>query len=557
MITLANEFAGAWWGWMWPMFWQVSLLIVIGGALDAAMRKWAWPQVFYALWLLVLLKLVLPPTLASPVSIVGAFGTLGAGHEAVATGFEYPVPLSAPTVALPNAPDPGAGLSWMAWLMLVWAVGVLFFGAWVAVKVRTVRRMYRVDREHAPVPAWMDELLASAAARLKLRRIPALVASPHVSTPAVFGVARPVLILPARDLSTLSKRDAEHILMHELAHIKRGDLIVHALALVVQIVYWFNPLVWVAQRRMRGLRELCCDATVAGVLRDETPVYRRTLLETARCLLERPREFALGFLGLMEDTSMIVTRLKWLEKRAWRNRRLRVATVSAVVAVMVGCVLPMTKPSPTGKSAERPTIVIRADDTLRGPPPQRPELTPPHPPEQPPGEPDSWSPEERAAFVKAFRAYRDSVRMLQRLAESYRDSVATYRAGVHEVRVPEDTSRVLRRVSANEPYEFWMVEEKPTLLTEVTPVYPESARRDSVEGYVFLEMVVGRDGKVESVTVLRGAPVLADAAREAAMKMVFTPGKLRGKPVRVKVVQRMAFRLNEAQEPQRPAPRTE
>jgi len=70
MIEQLNIIADAWWSWMWPMFWQVGMLIVLIGAVDLVIRRLVWPQVRYALWLLVLVKLILPPTFSLSTSIV-------------------------------------------------------------------------------------------------------------------------------------------------------------------------------------------------------------------------------------------------------------------------------------------------------------------------------------------------------------------------------------------------------------------------------------------------------------------------------------------------------
>jgi len=93
------------------------------------------------------------------------------------------------------------------------------------------------------------------------------------------------------------------------------------------------------------------------------------------------------------------------------------------------------------------------------------------------------------------------------------------------------------------PLEFWMVEEKPNIITQAIPVYPEIARQAGMEGDVIVEMVIGIDGKVQSVQILRGPPVFHDAARQAGMKMTFSPAKQNDRPVRVKVSQRISFRL--------------
>jgi len=93
------------------------------------------------------------------------------------------------------------------------------------------------------------------------------------------------------------------------------------------------------------------------------------------------------------------------------------------------------------------------------------------------------------------------------------------------------------------PMEFWMVEEKPVQINQVMPVYPEIARQAGMEGDVFVEMIVGTDGAVEDVKVLRGQPVFQEAAIEAARQAKFTPAKQNDRPVRVKVAQRISFRL--------------
>ena len=79
MIEQINNAAGMWWAWMWPMFWQVGLLIVLIGLVDLLIRRRFWPQVRYALWLLVLVKLILPPGLALPTSLTSALGPLAKG----------------------------------------------------------------------------------------------------------------------------------------------------------------------------------------------------------------------------------------------------------------------------------------------------------------------------------------------------------------------------------------------------------------------------------------------------------------------------------------------
>ena len=70
MIAQLNTIAETWWTWSASMFWQVTLLIVMVGCMDALLRRWAWPHIRYALWLMILVKLMVPPTLHLSSSLI-------------------------------------------------------------------------------------------------------------------------------------------------------------------------------------------------------------------------------------------------------------------------------------------------------------------------------------------------------------------------------------------------------------------------------------------------------------------------------------------------------
>jgi beta-lactamase regulating signal transducer with metallopeptidase domain len=107
-----------------------------------------------------------------------------------------------------------------------------------------------------------------------------LLRSGHPSLIMTWGVWRPNVLLPATSDSWTSER-LRIVLAHELAHVRRGDWAVQIVASLVQCVYWFNPLVWIACRRLRLESERACDDAVlgAGVA---GPDYAAHLLDVAR-----------------------------------------------------------------------------------------------------------------------------------------------------------------------------------------------------------------------------------------------------------------------------------
>ncbi len=143
--------------------------------------------------------------------------------------------------------------------------------------------------------------------------------------------------------------------MHELCHLKRGDLWIHGLVLLLQVAYWFNPFLLWATRQLRHVREMCCDQTLAARLQDRTAAYRQTLLNTARELLTERIEPGMGLLGVFEEPFWLVARIHWLEKKTWQHRKSIAATATLVILGMAVLVMPMAgRPaviSPTGDPA--------------------------------------------------------------------------------------------------------------------------------------------------------------------------------------------------------------
>ena len=268
MIELMNHYASVWLNWQWAMLWQMAVLVGVVALADRLIRKWAWPQLRYALWLLVLLKLVLPPTLTSPVSLTSqvpslAQKTIPAQTSRALLPTSEPVVPGVSQVAVPkpeatnvmaeiaSAPvattEPSATavistsqLSWAAYAMGTWLIGIAALSIGLTIHLR---RLVSDHTEEHPdgVPAWFDEALAQATTEIGLRRRPRVVFTSRVACPAVFGLFRPVLLMPAERVATMTRLETRHVLLHELAHVKRGDLLTHGAYMVLVTVYWFNP----------------------------------------------------------------------------------------------------------------------------------------------------------------------------------------------------------------------------------------------------------------------------------------------------------------------------
>ncbi len=284
---------------------QATVLVAFILVLQRLLRKRLAPRWQYALWLLVLVRLFLPWTPESPTSVFNFVRTEQAAPMQLLTvtpSFEV-MPLDPGTVsplfidAEESASPPSLPpLTWTDWLRLIWlgVAGALLLYVCVA----NGSLWWRVRREPAiddgPAAAEFADCRRVMGVRTPVR----LVRTRHVATPALLGLIRPRLLLPEsmeRDLSTVELR---HVFLHELAHYRRGDLLVNWLMVACNIVHWFNPALWYAFHRMRADRELACDAlAMSYIAPDETyflwphaPAPART--RRAAASLARPRRRA-------------------------------------------------------------------------------------------------------------------------------------------------------------------------------------------------------------------------------------------------------------------------
>lgn len=166
--------------------------------------------------------------------------------------------------------------------MGIWLLGaVLAFLPWV-LGVIARRRLFARASDVLPQP-WDQSvlvlrLLGKIPARARLR------ASTDCMTPMTWGVVRPIVLIPANTSWTESER--RNALLHELAHVSRGDCITHALARMMCVIYWFNPIAWMVARAERLAREEACDDAVlrAG---SRPSAYAEQLLYVANSFTQR------------------------------------------------------------------------------------------------------------------------------------------------------------------------------------------------------------------------------------------------------------------------------
>lgn len=189
---------------------------------------------------------------------------------------------------------------------LVWIGGMLLLSATLALRSIRLARRYRVRR--ALDSPEIEALLQDCLRRTGLTRGPALMECPAIASPALFGLFRPQLILPAGFLSRFSLQELQFVLLHELAHLRRRDLWGNWLATLLTIFHWFNPLIWLGFARWRADRELACDAiALEAAGHNLNRDYGRTILHLMAADIPSPTSPVLA--GIFESRRRLRDRI--------------------------------------------------------------------------------------------------------------------------------------------------------------------------------------------------------------------------------------------------------
>jgi Tol biopolymer transport system component/beta-lactamase regulating signal transducer with metallopeptidase domain len=218
-------------------------------------------------------------------------------------------------------------------LPLVWFLGAIALGGYVA--VRNFKLWGAIKRERPITDSEILELLEDCKMQMNVRTIVGVIVTDRVKSPALFGFIRPRFLLPQGLIEALDFEELRYVFLHELAHLKRRDIYLSWLVSLLQVLHWFNPLIWFALRRMRTDQELACDGLVLSTMEtDEPPKYGRTIVN----LFERFSQvsYVPSLAGILEDTSQLERRIKMIAK--FKNDSRRSSPFAVILIIILACV---------------------------------------------------------------------------------------------------------------------------------------------------------------------------------------------------------------------------
>jgi beta-lactamase regulating signal transducer with metallopeptidase domain len=293
VVERLNSLGQSWATLVWALAWQSALVVAAFAVVALAMRRSA-PALGYWLWQLAAIKmLVMPiwivsiplwtrPALdaiprAEP-TVAAALGAASGSQRGLAKMRQRH-----PATTDPRSGSPGGALNerlqvdWRAWLMIGWAVVV-------AVQIAAIGRQWRLLAQmlRQAAPAADGALLALVAELcdlIGLQRPPRVLIVEGDGSPFVCGAWRPAMVLPEQLVRSIDRDPLRAVLLHELAHIKRRDLLWDWIPTTARLLYFFHPAAHFIFHRGRLERELACDQAAMILTGQGAAGYAATLVD--------------------------------------------------------------------------------------------------------------------------------------------------------------------------------------------------------------------------------------------------------------------------------------
>ena len=372
-------------GWMLHAGWQVAVVALIVFVFLKLGRNRINSQLRYALLLIVLLKFATPPFMPFSSGMFSQAVITDLGIDSSMDGrFEFsPVEPATLLPAYKKADDqvspaidvsqtdassqnfpanlPPAGQArnqdvatvstdthWLSWLTWCYLAGVVVCSFRIVLGYRRIRRTVR-GAELQYGRGTLCRVVSEITTKLEMRFAPELRLSDEVDAPFATGAFNPVIVLP-RDLTQLlSSEQLEIVIAHELVHIRRRDLIVGWIEVLLATIWWFHPAMWWLGRSLRQTREDCCDDVLLANQLAKPEQYCETIIRAAT-YQSRPsfEPVALGFSNPQHPAGRRIKRL--MDDSIFRSDRIRLPAICLTILLALA-VLPGMRQAPAPQKA--------------------------------------------------------------------------------------------------------------------------------------------------------------------------------------------------------------
>ncbi|PYV45050.1 MAG: hypothetical protein DMG06_03945 [Acidobacteria bacterium] len=558
------DVAAGWWPLVADHLWQATLFFLIVSLLTVVLRRGP-AQLRYALWLIAAAKLMLPAQ-----ALVSVLQSTGLDRYFLSKSVVPSEPIAPPVITVLsrvreqafqladavtslNSSVLGRREIYLA-ITAIWLLGLaIWVGRWGMRR----RQFLAVIRAGETLGVGREvEALRRLCSCLSIEREIRLVVSPRVIEPGVWGIWKPIIVLPESLPGNLRDSELETLLLHELVHVRRRDNLVNYFQTVLGSFFWFYPVMWIIDRRLMVERELACDEEVLRLGRSSDD-YASSLWKVVRFGLGR----SVAGVSLVAGSNLKrriekIMSGKIQAKLTWQHRMLLLGSVMSMIGLSLS--IGVYSQGATGKlsgsvhDASRATIP-GATVTISMPGSGAKEITSTNDV----GEYEFRSLPKGKYEVEVnkngFKTYQRKDVIISANAQERLDVIMEVGEVFQTIDVTAKSLRVAGAPSSptGQPHRIRVGGnvQQANLISQTNPVYPELARQAGIEGTVLLEAIIGKEGNVVNLRVLNTLvnPELVKAAVTAVKQWLYEPTLLNGEPIEVVTTIRVNFSLAQAE----------
>ena len=328
-----------------------SVLIFIVLIVNRLFRKKLSPRLQYILWLLVLIRLIVP---LAPKSSLSVFNIIPFDTQNILKA-QNTIPnyfinesLNADTTPSSsnnekllisddsNKTSEKIVLSllnfiekfYLSIIFVIWFLVTLISIAYILIsQIQLIKKFNKVSQIDNKL---ILNTLHECTLAMKLNKKVSIIFSEDIKSPALFGYFNPKIILPKNIMEKISSVELKYVFFHELSHLKRKDTLVNWLMSLLSIIYWFNPVILFGFYKMRESRELACDSLALTYANDnDFKAYGATIIDLLKSSNMVPQP--LGMTDMLRTKSQIKRRITMIKLFTKNSYKLSAATMGILV----------------------------------------------------------------------------------------------------------------------------------------------------------------------------------------------------------------------------------
>ncbi len=334
-----------------------SVLLVLVLTIRKVFAKTMNYKILAFLWMLLLIRLLMPFTFEAPVSVFSAFSPSVQDTQIEPIATEYTIANGSNTTENEYTPDDaGSGqyqntleqntsginvfigylkqLNLINTALVIWLLGAAF----VLLKSAVQMTVFLEITKYSNVCCREDiiSIVKEHRENLKIKPIVIIKECAHISTPVIMGASKPVILIPEGMLKSLDRKSISMIILHEMCHIKSGDLIKNKLWLIAKAFNWYNPLVWIAYKAFLDDLETTCDQNVLKQLKHSARAeYLDALLCTAKLI--KPVKATPQALCFASDKSKLRKRVETMTTNKKPHTGVNIITILIIIVFALAC----------------------------------------------------------------------------------------------------------------------------------------------------------------------------------------------------------------------------